>query len=171
MRLFLLKILLTIPVTYGLLYPVLNQGSEKGMLEEIAMVGPIGAIAITVVFLFLVFLYCRDLQITLSLLTPNSRTASPKSVWLMFLIPYNFVEDFFIIHNIGKSLENESKISNKILASGNFGKTTGFGWCAAQIVSIVPNSIGMIGGLIAIPLWILHWRYVRNVIRGLKVES
>lgn len=56
-----------------------------------------GSLVLAGIFLTLIFFYCRDLERSLSLVRPSARTAKPKSVWLMFLIPYNFVEDFFIV--------------------------------------------------------------------------
>jgi hypothetical protein len=39
---------------------------------------------------------------------------------------------------------------------------SGLGWCAAQIFSLLPNEIGSVAGVVALPLWIIHWRLIRR---------
>ncbi|MCA7974605.1 hypothetical protein LGM42_32535 [Burkholderia sp. AU39826] len=75
------------------------------------MLGTIGSIVVIAVFLALVYAYASDLRTTLKSVSRGSRVAEPNSVWLMFLVPYNFIEDFFIISNVVKSLEAESRIN------------------------------------------------------------
>ena len=107
--LILVKIVLTLPVTYALAYPLLNPSVAGGVVKEIKMLGLLGSVVLASAFLAVVFLYCRDLHRSLSLVHPSARVASPRSVWLMFLVPYNFVEDFFIIANVANSLRRESR--------------------------------------------------------------
>jgi len=149
------KIALTIPVAYALAYPFLNPTVDAGMFRELKMVGPIAGIAITAAFLVAVFLYCRDLQRTLVLVRPDSRTASPRSVWLMFLLPYNFVEDFFIIANVAKSLRREAQHNQALQSFKGFGSVSGFGWCSAQIVSLIPHEVGSLAGVLALLAWVI----------------
>lgn len=105
------------------------------------------------------------------MLKPEPRFSRPHSVWLMLLIPYNFVEDFFIIFNVSRSIRNESIINNKLGTLKGYGFISGFGWCFAQIISIVQNDLGMIGGIVAIPFWGGHWILFRSIISMLKSES
>lgn len=168
--LILIKILLTIPVAYALMYPFLNSTEATGVFKEIEMLGPIGSVLLASVFLALVFFYCRDLHRTLSLIRPTARVATPKSVWLMFLIPYNFVEDFFIVANVANSLKQEAKHNIALGSLKQFGMASGIGWCSAQIVSLLPNEIGSAAGLVALILWIIHWRFIRKV-NGMLAET
>lgn len=159
----LVKIALTLPVSYALVFPFLHPAATGGVFKEIELLGFLGSMVLVTVFLAIVFLYCRDLHRTLSLVDPSARTAKPNSVWLMFLIPYNFVEDFFIIANVAKSLQQEAQHNLALHRFKRFGLLSGLGWCAAQIVSLLPNEIGSIAGLLAIILWIIHWRFIRQV--------
>ncbi|WP_310428920.1 hypothetical protein [Chamaesiphon sp. VAR_48_metabat_135_sub] len=158
----LVKIALTIPVAYALTYPFLHPTVAGGVLKEVMMLGW-GGIMTTIGFLVLVFLYCRDLQLSLSLVSPAARQAAPRSVWLMFLFPYNFVEDFFIIANVASSLRKESERNSKLQLFKSFGLVTGLGWCTAQIVSLLPNAVGAVAGMLALPFWIAHWVLIRRV--------
>lgn len=157
-----LKLCLTVPVALGLGLPFVSPAPGGGVLRELAAFGIPGSLAVSLLFLSLVFLYCRDLHTTLSLIHPRARTASPRSVWLMFLIPYNFIEDFFIVLNVTRSLQRESRQNAVFGQFRNFGMLSGIGWCSAQIVSLLPNDVGLFAGLAALPLWILHWRRIRQ---------
>ncbi|MFN3986674.1 MAG: hypothetical protein ACK4KV_14360 [Rhodocyclaceae bacterium] len=157
------KIVLTIPVAYALVYPFLNPDVSGGIFKEFEVLGLVGSIIFAAVFLALVFLYCRDLSRSLALVRPSARTASPRSVWLMFLIPYNFVEDFFIVANVANSLRAEAQSNKALLPFRRFGMVSGLGWCSAQIVSLLPNELGAVAGALALPLWIVHWRLIRRV--------
>lgn len=161
--LILLKLALTVPVAYALAYPFLHPGTSGGVFKEVEMLGIFGAIVLVLVFLALVFLYCRDLQQSLALVQPAARKAEPRSVWLMFLLPYNFVEDFFIIANVARSLQQEAQTNPALQSFKSFGMWSGMGWCGMQIVSLLPNELGSFAGFLALPLWIIHWRLIRKV--------
>jgi hypothetical protein len=83
----------------------------------------------------------------------------------MFLIPYNFVEDFIIVGNLARSLRREASVNPKLHHLKGFGVSTGMGWCTAQLVSLVPGSVGEIGALIAAFFWAKHWHFVGRVNR------
>lgn len=156
------KIVLTIPVAHALIYPLLHPQEAGGIFKELEALGLMGSTIFVSVFLALVFMYCRDLSRSLSLVHPSARAASPQSVWLMFLIPYNFVEDFFIVANVARSLRKEAQSNPALRSFKGFGMVSGLGWCAAQIVSLLPNEIGSMAGVLALPLWIVHWRLIRR---------
>lgn len=156
------KIALTLPVAYALADPFLNPAASGGVFKEIEVLGLYGAIALGIVFLAAVFLYCKDLHRSLALVSPGARQAAPGSVWLMFLIPYNFVEDFFIVANVARSLQREAQRNAALHSFKHFGWVSGMGWCAAQIVSLLPHAVGSIAGVLALPLWIVHWRLIRR---------
>jgi hypothetical protein len=80
----------------------------------------------------------------------------------MFLLPYNFIEDFCIVANVAASLRAEARHNARLQLARDAGLISGWGWCAAQIVSLVPHPLGSLAGLLAIVLWLLHWRFVRR---------
>ncbi len=170
MWLLMLKIVLTLPVAYAFVYPLLNPAAGAGVFRDLALVGPVGATGIALAFLLAVFLYCRDLERTLTLVQPTARTASPRSVWLMFLIPYNFIEDFFIIANVANSLRREAEQNKALQAFPSFGLFSGLAWCSLQIVSLIPHEVGSLAGFLALPFWVVHWRLIRKVNAALTTK-
>jgi hypothetical protein len=102
---------------------------------------------------------------------PEARTATPRSVWLMFLIPYNFVEDFFIIANVANSLRREARQNKALHPFHGFGLLSGLAWCSLQIVSLIPHEIGSLAGFLALPFWVVHWRLIRQVNRALTTQQ
>lgn len=163
----LLKAFLSIPVGIALVYPFVRPGASGGILRELEIFGPGGAIAAIAVFLLLVLFYAMDLIRCLRLVSPASRAAKPGSVWLMFLLPYNFIEDFFIVASVARSLKAEAAINHALARFRSFGMISGVGWCVAQIVSLVPNQFGSAAGLVAIGFWIWHWAFIRRINRVL----
>lgn len=137
-------------------YPLIYPSDDRGVLGEIAVLGTIGSIVVIAVFLALVYAYASDLRTTLKSVSRGSRVAEPNSVW--FLLPYNFIEDFFIISNVVKSLEGESRIHPALSGLRSFGRISGIGWCFAQVLSLIPNAMGSI----AVFLGVWHRVFVRR---------
>ena len=108
-------------------------------MGEIFKIGIVWSIFIIVCFFVMVAFYCRTFQKCLTLIKPENRKAEPLSVWYMFAIPFNFVEDFFIVINIANSLEEEKKINSSLKDISDFGMVSGIGWSIAQILSFIPN--------------------------------
>ena len=158
MRLLALKLLLTAGVC-GLIGWSLAR-PDKGFLAELDLLGPLGTVALVTGFLLAVAAYASDLQRLLEAVPEPFRAARPKSVWLMFLIPYNFVEDFWIIGNVAASLKAHAAARGR--TAGTFGMISGIGWCVLQILALVPHEVGSVAGLLAVPLWLWHWAYVRR---------
>ncbi|MDP3846650.1 MAG: hypothetical protein Q8R10_09530 [Pseudomonas sp.] len=159
--LILAKIVLSVPVGIGLAYPFIQPHASGGIIGELKIFGPIGSVVAIVVFLLLVFFYALDLIRSLELVSPASRKAKPNSVWFMFLLPYNFIEDFFIVSNVAKSLKAEAGINPALATFKSYGMISGLGWCAAQIISLIPNQVGSVAGVVAIGFWIWHWVFIR----------
>lgn len=158
----LLKVILTIPIGIGLAYPFLRPDVPGGILGELKIFGPVGSVVAIATFFLLVLFYALDLITSLNLVSPASRKAKPNSVWFMFLLPFNFIEDFFIVSNVAKSLKAEAAINPALATFKSFGMISGLGWCAAQVVSLIPNQIGSAAGLVAIGFWIWHWVFIRR---------
>jgi hypothetical protein len=89
----------------------------------------------------------------------------------MFLLPYNFIEDFFIVANVSGSLKAEAAASPALPRFRSFGMISGIGWCAAQIISLVPNQLGSIAGIVAIVLWAWHWAFIRRANAALEAVA
>lgn len=165
--LILLKIALTLLLVACVVLSISN-GSGSGVLREVEQLGVVGSFIVLIIFFILVAFYCRDLQSILQLIEPHNRAASPKSVWLMFLIPYNFIEDFFIVANVSKSIKRQSKTTLELQHIPTYGIFSGLGWCVAQIVSFAPDTLGQVASLIAIALWVIHWRLMFKIKAVLK---
>ncbi|WP_433790182.1 hypothetical protein [Actinoplanes sp. CA-252034] len=137
-------------VTILLTYPIWAPQWGAGLLGEIAGQPPWASAAIVAGFLGLVALFCRTLQRTLTLTRTGTR---PASVWWMFAIPHNFVEDFYIVRAVAGSLAAAGTPPARVRRWA----ALGYGWCALQIVSLLPGAAGLAGGAMALPLWGAHW--------------
>ncbi len=165
------KIIITALLLLIAANPYLNGNGTPGGLSELQSLGLVPAIALVVVFFTAIAFYCRSLQKTLELVKAENRTRKPKSVWYMYLIPFNFVEDFFIIIDISNSLKREMQSNKKLANFGDFGLTLGIGWSIAQIFSFIPNIAGQIAGFTGIVLWIIHWILIGKINKTLKEVS
>jgi hypothetical protein len=145
-------------------YPLWAPAPARGFFSEIAVLGPVGAPLAVTVFFGSVALYCRTLQCTLRLVDPEARAAAPASVWWMFAIPYNFVEDFFIVANIRTSLVADGRLS---VAGLRIWTLVGYGWCFFQVVSLFPGDAAVLGAAAALPLWGFHWMLTHRFNRAL----
>lgn len=155
-----IKISLSIIIVFCTLFPYVNDTDKPDVFENVFSIGIIGSAAIIILFFTAIGFYCMDLQRCLELIDPKNRKAKPQSVWYMFLLPYNFIEDFFIVINISNSLEEEAKKNEKLANCNDFGMITGIGWSIAQILSFVPNLTGQIASILGLVLWIIHWRFI-----------
>lgn len=165
-----IKITLSIIVTICALYPIIYSTESPKIIESIISIGIGTSIIVFLVFFTAIGFYCKSLQKILELIAPENRKINPKSVWYMFLMPYNFIEDFFIIINISNSIEQEAKNNKKIEMQKDFGMTTGISWCIAQILSFIPNYTGQIASIVGLVLWIIHWRFINKTTRLLKIN-
>lgn len=166
----LIKTIITALFILIALHPYL-EGGQVGGLSELQSLGLIPSIGLIVVFFTAIAFYCKELQNTLELIKTENRTRKPKSIWYMYLIPFNFIEDFFIVIDLSNSLKNEMKTNEKLNNFGDFGLTLGIGWSVAQIFSFIPNLAGQISGLIGIILWIIHWVLIKKINTVLKTSA
>jgi len=164
----LVKLVLAAGVGWALWHAVQVAPQGRGIFGEIALFGLWGAMVAVALFLIAVFFYCRDLGRTLAAVSPAARAASPASVWWMFALPYNFIEDFFIIRNVSVSLRAEARRNRALGGWRHFGEWSGLGWCGAQIISLVPNLLGSAASLVALVLWLIHWRLIRRALVALR---
>ena len=163
-----IKVLLTALLVYWAILPFLNDNSNESILAEVYKIGIIPSILIMLSFFIMVAFYCRTLQNCLTLIQPKNRKANPKSVWYMFAIPFNFVEDFFIVINVANSIEQEKQTNSKLKGITDFGMVSGIGWSIAQILSFIPNIVGQISGVVGMILVIYHWLCISKINKLLK---
>lgn len=158
-----IRISLTALLIAWVAYPYVKNTADDSVLAELIKIGIMPAILIMGGFFVMVAFYCRTLQKCLTLLQPENRKATPKSVWYMFAIPFNFVEDFFIVINLAGSLDAEKKANSKLKSVSDVGIVSGIGWSIAQILSFIPNIVGQIAGLIGMILVIYHWTQIAKI--------
>ena len=164
----LIRLILTALIVSWAVFPFIENPQNESVLGEIASVGLLSFIIIIAVFFMLIALYCRTLYTCLKLITPQNRKASPTSVWYMFLMPFNFIEDFFIVINLSHSIEAERKTNLKLQTVKDHGLVSGMGWCIAQIMAFIPNVIGQVSGTVSVILVIYHWVQIARINRLLK---
>ena len=159
----LIRLILTSLLVLWAAQPFINQANEESIISEIYRIGIVPSIIIMVAFFVIVAFYCRTLQKCLTLIKTENRKTEPKSVWYMFAIPFNFIEDFFIVINIANSIEEEKKSNTKLKNISDFGMVSGIGWSIAQVLSFIPNIVGQIAGLIGMILVIYHWVQIAKI--------
>ncbi len=169
-KLTLLKISASIVVGFALIYPLIS-GETTGVMAEVETLGLFWSFVVMILFFIAVAFYAKSLQTTLQLVDNEARKADPKSVWFMLLIPYNFIEDFFIIHHVTESLKAQALIDSRLDTLKSFGAISGFGWCGAQIISLIPNEFGAVASLIAFVLWLGHWIFIAQTNKLLATIS
>jgi hypothetical protein len=164
----LVRISLTIILVLWAVFPYYDNSVPNPQIEILKSLGTLILTLLVSGFLGLVTIFCKDIQTCLELINPNNRKMSPKSTWFMFLMPFNFIEDFFIVINLSNSIEAEAQTNPKLQSIKDFGMVTGIGWSIAQILSFIPNTVGQIAGLLGIVLVVLHWIFIKKIIALLK---
>jgi hypothetical protein len=158
-----IRVLLTALLVSWAVIPYFDNSGNDSILNEVFTIGILPSALIIGAFFTMVGFYCLTLQRCMTLIKPENRKTKPTSVWYMFAIPFNFVEDFFIVINIANSLEAEKKSNDKLKNISDFGMISGIGWSIAQILSFIPNYVGQIAGLLGMILVIYHWLQIANI--------
>lgn len=166
-RIFLFKLLATFAVAVAMLYPLFSPQGRAGVLASLAALGVGWTMLIVAAFLLGIYFYCRALVACLERVSPAAQTMPPRAVWLMFVPFYNIIEDFFIIHGVTQALEAESRLTTRLAGLRHFGAVSGYGWCVAQVLALAPARLGEVAGLVALALWLMHWRFIATVNRRL----
>lgn len=166
-----IRIVLTALLVWWVLFPVFSGTENKSVLAEIYRIGILPASLIMSAFFGMVACYCRTLKQCYLQINPENRKAKPNSVWYMFLLPFNFVEDFFIVIDLARSLEEEKKTNNKLSKITDFGMVSGIGWSIAQILSFIPNLVGQVAGLVGFVLVIYHWILIYKIKKLLSASA
>ncbi|MEA5454775.1 hypothetical protein SPF06_08585 [Sinomonas sp. JGH33] len=95
---------------------------------------------------------------------PPARAGTPRSVWLMFAVPFNFAEDFFIVAAVDRSLRADGRAASR---SRKLWAATGHAWCGLQIASLLPGPIGVASGVLALLVWAANWTHSSRLRRQL----
>jgi hypothetical protein len=167
----LVRISLTALLVFGTCLSYFDQSGNKGPLGELVSIGMSGSLLIIVAFFIMVGIYCRTLQECLTRIRPENRKVKPGSVWFMFAIPFNFVEDFFIVINLANSIEEEKRSNRSLQSITDFGMVSGIGWSIAQVMSFIPNIVGQAAGLVGFILVIYHWLQIAKINRLLSKKE
>lgn len=165
------RLMLTVLLVAWAALPFINGDSNDSALGEIFKIGVLPSLGIIAAFFVMVAFYCRTLQRCLTLIRPENRKAAPRSVWYMFAIPFNFVEDFFIVIDIAQSLEAEQKTNPALRNATDFGMVSGIGWSIAQVLSFIPNTVGQIAGLLGMIWVIYHWWLIAQYNKQLAASA
>lgn len=160
---FLIRFILTGLLVAWAVMPYFDNTTNDSVLNEIFRIGILPSFLIIGAFFIMVGFYCRTLQKCLTLIKPQNRKTKPTSVWYMFAIPFNFIEDFFIVINVANSIEEEKKTNIKLKNVSDFGMISGIGWSIAQVLSFIPNYVGQIAGLLGMVLVIYHWTQIAKI--------
>ena len=105
-----------------------------------------------------IFFFLLTLQKALKRCDKESRTASPGSVWLMFVPLFGLVWQFIIVLRISESLHNEFT-KRKINEDPEPGKLVGWVMCILNVISVIPV-IGVLGGVGSLVCWINYWIHI-----------
>ncbi|WP_433675917.1 hypothetical protein [Microbacterium gorillae] len=143
-----IRVLGTLAVTALLTSPLWAPSWGRGLLGEIGLLPFPGNLLVVIAFFGLVALYCASLHV----LMKRAGAARPASVWWMFAIPANFVEDFYIVHRVDAQIRSRTTTVARLSWLW-----LGYGWCGFQILSLFPGIVGLIGGGLALVLWLTHW--------------
>ncbi|GAA4365764.1 hypothetical protein GCM10023185_36350 [Hymenobacter saemangeumensis] len=162
---FLIRLVLTLLLLAWAVQPFTSGSSQGNILEDVSGIGIPGTMLIVGLFFGMVAFYCRTLQKCLALIKPENRKAKPHSVWYMFAIPFNFVEDFFIVIDLANSLEEEKKTNVGLRDITDYGMVSGIGWCIAQLLSFVPGLVGQLAGAVGMLLVFHHWIHISRINR------
>lgn len=155
-------------VVFAILAVPIWMPGQRGLASELTMVGVPVAVGLATVFFGAVALYCRTLQRCLTLTRYEARVVSPLSVWWMWAIPYNFVEDFFIIDNIARSWRRDARIDTGRL---RLWTVLGFTWATLQVLTICPAPVAWVATLPALIVWAWHWMFSVRILRSLTSDG
>jgi hypothetical protein len=169
-KLFALKLALTIPIAAAMVLPLLSAEGRANVLGTLAALGWWVFGAIVLAFLVAIALYCLTLQRLLERIAPANRAMAPRGVWLMFVPFYNIVEDFFIIRGVTASLGAEARVNPALSGFRRFGAISGYGWCAAQVLALIPGHWGELASLVALLLWLWHWVFIGRALRRMAQD-
>ena len=108
-------------------YPYFFTKVASNLFKIFSSTEIISSISVAIAFFIAVAFYCISLQNCLKLIHPDNRASTPTSVWYMFLLPMNFIEDFFIIIDVSNSISKEMEKNSKLKSITDDGMVVGIG--------------------------------------------
>ena len=127
----------------------------------------IGVFIILVIILIPFILFLLTLQRALERCSPECRTTSPGTVWLMLIPLFNIVWEFLLVMRIAESLENEFKKRN-MPHEPKPGQSIGLAMCILSVCGIIPI-LGILAGIAGFVCWILYWVKIYGFSNDLSV--
>ena len=112
--------------------------------------------AISMVF-FIPFIL--TLRRTMLLCSTESRSLSPRLIWLLLIPFFTFVWSFVVVVKLAESLHKEF-LKREIETDKAPGQTIGLAASTLSVIAIIPNHIldlVVIVGLPAVICWIIYW--------------
>lgn len=168
---FFIRLSLTSLLVAWAVWPFFDEHTNDSLLGEFSSFPWPVTLLVILAFFGMVAFYCRTLQHCYQLIQEKNRKAKPSSVWYMFAIPFNFVEDFFIVIDLANSIEEEKKQNEALKDVKDAGMVSGIGWCIAQLLSFIPSMVGQIAGLVGLILVIYHWILIARINRKLLAQK
>jgi hypothetical protein len=99
--------------------------------------------------------YILTLQKALQRCSPESRTTSPGSAWMLLIPLYNIIWQFILVSRIAESLHNEF-VKRNIEEDPTPGKAIGIAFCILNILGIIPV-VGIVAAACGLVCWIIYW--------------
>ena len=127
----------------------------------------LGIFIIFAIVLIPAILFLLTLQRALERCSPECRTTSPGTVWLMLIPLFNIVWQFLLVIRIAESLENEFKKRN-MPREPKPGQSIGLAVCILSVCSIIPL-LGFLTAIAAFVCWILYWVKISGFSNDLAV--
>jgi len=100
--------------------------------------------------------FLLTLQKALERCSPQARTTSPGSVWLVLIPLFNVVYQFILVGHIARSLANEFARRGITNAGPEPGKSLGIAMCVLHIGSVIPH-LGIALSIAGLVCWIMYW--------------
>jgi len=126
------------------------------MYSEIAAAGIIVIIGcLLAVALIPGIFFILTLQKALQRCSPESRTTSPGTAWLLLVPLFNIIWQFILVSRMSESLHNEF-IKRNIEEEPAPGKAIGIAFCILNICGIIPI-IGIVASVCGLVCWIVYW--------------
>lgn len=125
-------------------------------------------IALSLAGLLSMIYFLSILQNALKKCAPASRTMAPWKVWLTLIPLFGLVWQFFVVLNVGDSLENEYARVGLRPRGFKESQAVGLGMCICESCVLVPvPPIKHLILTVGFVLWIAYWFRIANFTRAL----
>jgi hypothetical protein len=116
----------------------------------------VGALIVgLVIFLLIRIFFLLTCKKALTQCSEENRTMSPGLIWLALIPGFNLIWDFFVVINLGDSLDKEFK-KRGIITEAFPGKSIGLAFCITDVCGLVPI-VNFLAGPASFVCWIIYW--------------